>query len=104
MEKEQFIPVRDFCIHHHLEISFIHILEESGLVETVMREETQYLPAANLSRLEKFVRLHQELSIHPEDLDVVSGLLEHIELLQQKLNGLQSRIAFYEQFEEGSAE
>jgi hypothetical protein len=100
MEKENLIPVDDFCHYHHVAISFIHTLEDTGLIETVTVEATQYLEPEKLGALEKYTRLHQELEIHPEDLDVVSGLLERLEALQQKLNELQGQVRFYEQLGE----
>lgn len=93
------IPVNEFCVHHQIGISFIQILEERGLVETITVEQSVYVQPEQLPRLEKFVRLHQDLSIHADDLDIVSQLLEHVESLQQQLTQLQNRLLFYEPLE-----
>ena len=96
MQPNQLISVSEFCVYHQIEISFVQTLEERGLVETVTVAQSIYLQPEQLPRLEKFVRLHQDLAIHPDDLDVVSELLERVESLQQQLTQLQNRLVFYE--------
>jgi hypothetical protein len=99
MEQENFISVNDFCAHHHLELSFIQTLEANGVLETTMYKEVRYLPLESLGQAEQFARLHQEMEIHPEDLDVVYDLLERMKLMQEQLRKMQQQIDFYEQFE-----
>ncbi|GAB3980198.1 hypothetical protein GCM10028806_47220 [Spirosoma terrae] len=99
MQPDHLIAVADFCIYHHIEVSFVHLLEQQGLVEIITIEQSTYVQPEQLGRLEKLVRLHQDLSIHPEDLDVVFGLVERLEELQGQLQQLQNRLFFYEQLE-----
>lgn len=96
MQSEGLISVREFCGHHHLEITFVQTLEQHGLIQTVTVEQALYVQPAQLPQLEKFVRLHQELAIHADDLDVVNDLLERLEDLQQQVTQLQNRLSFYE--------
>lgn len=91
--------VREFCAHHHLSIDFMQKLEERGMIEISRIETEDYLPVESISHLEKMVRLHQELEIHPEDLDVVSDLLERIACLQEELDSIRRRLAFSEQLQ-----
>jgi hypothetical protein len=58
----------------------------------------------NLGQLEKFVRLHQELNIPAENLDIVSYLLNRMENLQHEISHLKNRLGFYEQFENKSTQ
>jgi len=96
MQTENLISVREFCVYHQVEVTFIQSLEQNGLIETITLEQTVYVPTGQLVRLEKLVRLHQDLAIHPDDLDVVSDLLERLDDLQQQVVQLQNRLAFYE--------
>lgn len=96
MEPNQLISVSEFCIHHHIEIAFVQLMEQQGLVEIITLEQSVYVQPEQLPRLEKLVRLHQDLSIHPDDLDVVSELLERVERLQNQVAQLQNRLVFYE--------
>ena len=99
MIQGNYIMVREFCAHHHLSQDFMLKLEERGMVEINRIETEDYLPLTSISHLEKMVRLHQELEIHPEDLDVVSDLLERIADLQEELDCIKRRLAFSEQLQ-----
>jgi hypothetical protein len=90
------IPANDFCAHHQVEITFLYDLAQRDLIEIITVEQATYVQPAQLPRLEKFIRLHQDLSIHPDDLDIVSNLLEQVERLQHELTRLQNRLHFYE--------
>ena len=96
MPNESLILVRDFCVYHHIEITFVETLADNGLIETTTIEETLYVEPAQLTQLEKFVRLHRDLNIHTDDLDVVSDLLDRMEDLQSQVVTLQNRLRFYE--------
>lgn len=96
MQANHLISVSDFCVYHSIEFSFVQLLEQQGLVETITVERAVYIEPDQLGRLEKFVRLHQDLAIHPEDLDVVNELLERVEALQNQIVQLQNQLLFYE--------
>lgn len=96
MQPSHLISVREFCVHNRVEITFIQLLAQQGLVETVAVEQAVYIQPEQLPRLEKFVRLHQDLAIHPDDLDVVNDLLDRMEGLQREVTRLQNRLIFYE--------
>lgn len=96
MQPNHLIPVHEFCVHNHVEITFIQFLAQQGLVDTVAIEQAVYIQPEQLPRLEKFVRLHQDLAIHPDDLDVVNDLLDRMEDLQHEVARLQNRLLFYE--------
>ena len=82
MQPEDMIILDEFCASHQLEISFVRVLEEHGLIEITVVNETQYIPPNELPKLEQIVRLHQELNINPEGIDAVNNLLHKIENMQ----------------------
>ena len=90
------ILVRDFCVYHRIDITFVDALERHGLIDFIIIEQASYVPPNQLTRLEKFVRLHQDLAITPDDLDVVANLLDQIENLQTQVAHLQTQLRFYE--------
>ena len=96
MLPEDLIPASQFCAYHHVEINFVHLHEQAGLSETVLEEQSIYLQPNQLGRLEKLVRLHQDLAVDPTDLDIVSDLLERLEGLQDQVTRLRNRLGFYE--------
>lgn len=96
MQPQHLILVRDFCVYHNVEITFVETLADQSLIETTTIQETLYVDNGQLPQLEKFVRLYQELNIHPDDLDVVSDLLDKLATLQSEVASLQNRLRFYE--------
>ena len=97
MEQADIIVLDEFCASHQVEISFVRSLEEYGLVQTIIVDETLCVPGNELSKLEQIVRLHQELNINSEGIDVIINLLQRIENMQKEINGLRSKLNFYEE-------
>ena len=95
MQEEKLIPAAEFCQHHHVEISFIYSLQEYGLIELTQKEETVFLSPDQLDELEKMVRLHYDLDINMEGIDVITHLLKKLEATQQELDELKKQIRFY---------
>src|SRR6266550_603765 len=97
MQPEDMIVLDEFCTGYQLEISFIRSLEEHGLVEITIVNETQYVSYYELPKLEQIVRLHRELNINPEGIDAVNNLLQRIENMQNEITALRNRLNFYEE-------
>ncbi len=85
MERDDMIPAEDFCIYHNIEYSFITSLEDSGLITVTSVEQSTYIPADELHKLEKFVRLHYDLDINIEGIETINHLLEKIEQMQKEI-------------------
>ena len=96
MQTEHLILVRDFCVYHNVEITFVETLAANELIKITTIEHTLYVEPAQLTNLEKFVRLHHDLNIRADDMDVVSDLLGRMEDLQSQVTTLQNRLRFYE--------
>lgn len=92
----QFISAKEFCTHHQIGFSFIHSLHDYGLIEGTTAEEDYLLPQEQLEDLEKMVRLHYDLHINLEGLDVVHHLLQRIETMQKDIASLQNKLRLYE--------
>ena len=97
MEQTDIIVLDEFCASHQVEISFVRSLEEYGLVQTIIVNEALCVPGNELSKLEQIVRLHQELNINSEGIDVIINLLQRIESMQKEINGLRNKLNFYEE-------
>lgn len=91
------IVLDEFCASHHVEISFVLSLEEHGLIETIIVDETPCVSGNDLSKLEKIMRLHQELNINTEGIDAISILLKRIENMQNEIIELRNKLNFYEE-------
>lgn len=95
METADMIVLDEFCASHRVEISFIRSLEEHGLIETIIVNETLCVPGTDLSKLEQIVRLHQ-LNINSEGIDAIINLLQRIENMQIEITELRNKLDFYE--------
>ena len=91
MEQEELIPAKDFCIHHNIEYSFISSLENSGLISVRSIQRSVFIPADEMHKLEKFVRLHYDLDINIEGIETINYLLERIESMQQEILKLKNK-------------
>lgn len=96
MQKEDMVSAGEFCIHHSIELSFINLLRERGLIETVLVEENILVPVSQLGRLEKIIRLHFELDINLEGVETITYLLQRIEEMQENITRLTNRLKVYE--------
>lgn len=91
MEQDELIPAEDFCMYHNIEYSFINSLEDSGLITVTAIQQTSYIPADEIQKLEKFVRLHYDLDINIEGIETINHLLEKIQEMQQEILNLKNR-------------
>ena len=97
MQSEDIVLASEFCVHHNIELSFIHSLEEHGLIETVLVEERIFLPVSQLERLEKILRLHFDLDINIEGIETITYLLERMQGMQEQIVQLTNRLKAYEE-------
>ena len=96
MASEELIPAREFCTFHHVELSFIHNLHDSGLIGMTIRDGAVFLPADELPKLERLARWHYELSINPEGIEALSHVLQRLEYLLRENDTLRGRLRRYE--------
>jgi len=97
MEQTDMIVLDEFCTSHQVEVSFVRTLEEHGLIETIIVNETLYIQENELPKLEQILRLHQELNINSEGVDAIINLLKRIENMQNEITVLRNKLRFYEE-------
>jgi hypothetical protein len=97
MNSKDLIQIKQFCLYHEIENTFITELHNYGLVQIIVLEEDEYLQPEQLPAVEKMIRLHYDLKINLEGLDVIANLLDKIEVLQQNLTATQNKLRLYEQ-------
>jgi len=96
MTTKHLIAASDFCLYHQVEYTFINSLQEAGLVEITIINEATYIPDYELQKLEKMIRLHNELEINIPGIEAITHLLQRIEDLQEDRRGLKNRLRMYE--------
>src|SRR5881394_3927300 len=96
MQTEDMIAADEFCIHHHIDLSFLYSLNESGLIEISRIEEKIFVPTNQLQHLEKLVRLYNEMDINLEGIEAITWLLQRVNEMQKQITALSNRLAMYE--------
>jgi chaperone modulatory protein CbpM len=96
MSTKHLITATDFCVYHQLEHSFITDLQEAGLVEITIVNNTTYIPESQLHKLERMIRLHNELDINVAGIEAISHLLERLEDIQEEMRLLRNDLRTYE--------
>ncbi|PMD96574.1 MerR family transcriptional regulator [Siphonobacter sp. BAB-5405] len=91
MERSEWIAISDCCTHYNIEISFVDSLQDYGLIEITRIQESQYIHEDRLPALERFIRLHYDLNINLEGIDVITQLVQQVEQLQHEIALLRSQ-------------
>jgi hypothetical protein len=99
MQTENLIDIKEFCVNHNIEISFISSLKQTGLIEITTVKETEFIDTEQLQQLEKFIRFYYELDINLEGIETINHLLKRINYLQDEINMLKNKLRFYETYE-----
>ena len=99
-KEKEYIPVVQLCQYYKLEIAFFSELQDIGLIEITTYEKQQCIPQERISDVEKIVRLHKELGLNLEGVDVVLNLLQKVDQLQRDLTKTKNRLRLYEDQQE----
>lgn len=90
------IPTKTICSHYDIEISFVDALNNYGLIQIEIYQEEPCIRQDKIGDIEKMIRLHHELNINLEGIDVIFNLLENETKLMKELTELKNRLRIYE--------
>ena len=96
METNNFISIRQICVHYNLSMSFIDTLRDYDLIEVVRIRDITCINKSHIKDLERIIRLHYELEINLEGIDAIYNLLKQVEFLQEDIIKLSNRLKRYE--------
>jgi chaperone modulatory protein CbpM len=96
MSSKNLIPISALSVHYEIEMSFFRYLNEMELIKIHVFEDIQYIEANSLYEVEKIIRMHHELDLNLEGIDVALNLLQKIEDLQNELKAVKNRLRLYE--------
>lgn len=97
MKSKNLIQIKQFCIYHEIENTFITELNNYGLIQIIVEENDEYFEPEQLPAIEKMIRMHYDLKINLEGIDAIAHLLNRIETLQQNLNTAHNKLRIYEE-------
>jgi len=96
MKNEELITVETCCMQYNIEVAFVHSLFSAGLIHPVTVEEVDYLQQENIPELEKMIRLHYEMEVNIEGIEVIAHLLKRVDALQEEIKTLRNKLSLYE--------
>jgi len=96
MSTPDYIPVLELCEQYRIEHTLVTELHEKGVLEVVTISQTRCLHHDSIPVFEKIMRIHKELEINIEGVDVILNLLDKIENLNRQLIKTQNRLRIYE--------
>ncbi len=96
MADEKYISVMQLCELYQIEVTFFHEINDLGLVELISEENDMFLHEDGLFKVERIIRIHHDLNVNMEGIDVILNLLDKVDELQHKLSSAQSRLGLYE--------
>lgn len=96
MIEKSLIPAEKLCIHYNIEVSFVETLNKMGLIRIEIIEQSHFIHQDQIADLEKIIRLHDELNVNLEGIDVVLNLLQKEKELKNELTALKNRLRLYE--------
>jgi chaperone modulatory protein CbpM len=96
MYSAELIAAGEFCAYHHVELSFIKGLHESGLIGVTIQDGVILLPVEELPAVEKFVRWHYDMAINFEGIEALAHLLQRLDNLQEENRVLRNRLRAFD--------
>ena len=96
MKTEELIRIDELCVHYEVEHTFFTHLSEAGLIEITIVGNTHYIHPELVGEVEKMLRLHHDLQLNIEGIDVVLNLLQKIDSLNAELIATRNRLRLYE--------
>lgn len=93
MDQTKYLSIQQICHSYQVSPSLLVAMEEYELIEIeYTKEEEGYLGVDELAKLERLLRLNQDLDINVAGLVVVHELLEERKTLREELNRLQRQM------------
>lgn len=96
MDLKDFFPVGKLCELYRLELSFFEELGEIGLIEFNEHRGQRYIHQDALYHVEKIIRIHRDLHVNLEGIDVVMNMLRRQEMMEEELLRMKNKLKRYE--------
>jgi len=98
METRDVISIQTLCKRYNVPVSFINTLQEFEFIELIVENNNRFLKTAHIKDVEKIMRLHYDLDINLEGVDVIYNLLKQVHTLKKEITELNNRLRLYEDF------
>lgn len=95
MSEKDILKLEKFCELYEVPTSFVDSLNQFELINLTTIDDEMYIENEELPNIEKYIRLHYDLDINMEGLDVINNLLQKIESLKKQIVLLENELKYY---------
>jgi hypothetical protein len=95
MSDKEIIKLEKFCELYEVPTSFVDSLNQFELIHLTTIDDEPYIENEELPTIEKFIRLHYDLNVNIEGIDVINNLLNKITALQKEIILLENELKYY---------
>jgi chaperone modulatory protein CbpM len=96
MKTDKLITIETLCAHYQINPGFVTALNEIGLIETIQIQDEQFIDTVHLVRIERIIRLHEDLEINLEGIEVIDRLLDRLDLMRKQIIILENKLQRFE--------
>jgi len=96
MKNQKLILIEKLCLHFKIEFSFFDDLENIGLIKIETFKQHKYIHQDKIEDLEKMIRLHHDLKVNMEGIDIIFNLLQKEIELGKEISILKNKLRLYE--------
>jgi hypothetical protein len=96
MEHNNLVHIAHFCANCDIEYAFIQSLNSVGIIDIIILDNHKYFSTDRLQDVERAVRIHHELDVNLEGIDVIFNLTKQINVLQNELKVANYRLKIKE--------
>ena len=87
-----FIAIEEFCTYHGIQVTLVREFADFGLVHLQEQEQKAFVPAEEIEKLERMIRLHSELGINKEGLEIILNMRDQLISLNSELETIRYRL------------
>lgn len=96
MQDKNYILLEHFCKHTSIADSFLRSLIEFDLITHKKMQNEFYILEDEISEIERMFRLHDDLGVNMEGLDIINEMMSRINDMEQQMEYLRKRLSLYE--------
>lgn len=96
MKNKDFVTIKTLSIHYNLKESFFLELNDNQLINIVVINNQHSIHHDEIYQLEKIIRIHVDLDINIQGVDVILNLINEVENLKSKINILKGKLVLIE--------
>ncbi|MCD6544745.1 MAG: MerR family transcriptional regulator, partial [Flavobacteriaceae bacterium] len=65
------------------------------LIELTYIDKNEFIALEKIQEIEKIIRLHDDLGVNFEGIDIITNLMQKIDTLQNRLNTIENQLSIY---------